>query len=50
MCELARIAVQNQKAGLIALWSWPLRNKFVWKAEVELGCEHVVNIFKIRAV
>jgi len=49
MCELARIAVQYQKTGLIALWRGPLGDKFVWEMEVELGCEHVVNIFEIVA-
>jgi len=46
MCDMARITVENEKSGLVAVLSRGLGDKFVGELEVELGCEHVVNIFE----
>jgi len=47
MGDLARVAVQNEESGLVAVRSRRLGYEFVRELKVELGCEHVVNIFKI---
>lgn len=47
MYHLARVAIKDQKARLIALWSRCLGNEFGREVKIELGCEHVVNIFEI---
>ena len=47
MCDLAGVAVYDKKPGVVAVWGRRLGNEFVREVKVELGCEHVVNIFEL---
>jgi hypothetical protein len=47
MDDLAGVTVQNEEPGLVSARGRRLGDEFVRELKVELGCEHVVNIFKI---
>ena len=47
VCDLAGVAVYDKKPGVVAVWGRRLGNEFVREVKVELGCEHVVNIFEL---